>query len=92
MCAGVTRPRGMGRAEAEAAATAAARARGGGTTRTLKPDHHEHQAGHLQVSARRHGGRERQATSLPLCCPQPRPGRPVHRSPTAKETEAGADS
>jgi len=40
----------MGRAEAEAAAAAAAAsARGGGTTRALKPDHHEHQAGHLQV-------------------------------------------
>lgn len=76
MCAGVTRPRGMGRAEAEAAATAAASARGGGTTRALKPNHHEHQAGHLQVSARRRGGRERQAISLPLCSPQTLPPPP----------------
>lgn len=29
-----------------------ARARGGGATTALQPDHHEHQADHLQVSAR----------------------------------------
>lgn len=90
----MTRPRGMGRAEAEAA-TVAASARGGGTTRPLKPDHHEHQAGHLQVGARRRGDRERKATSLPFSSPQspaPGPERRVHRSPTTRETEAGAGS
>lgn len=43
----------MGRAEAEAATAAAGRARGGGRTTVLRSDRHEHQAGHLQVSARR---------------------------------------
>lgn len=43
----------MGRAEAEAGTAAAGRARGGGRTTVLRSDRHEHQAGHLQVSARR---------------------------------------
>lgn len=40
---------GQGRTQAP---TARARARGGRATTALQPDHHEHQADHLQVSAR----------------------------------------
>lgn len=45
----------MGRAKAEAETAAAGRARGIGRTKALRSDRHEHQAGHLQVSARRRG-------------------------------------
>lgn len=94
--AGVTRPRGMGRADAEAA-TAASAGRGWDAG-ALTPDHHEHQAGHLQVSARRRGRPGPLASPRPLgTAPRSAPGlgRPWAASAPrfpARETEAGADS
>lgn len=67
--------RGQGQTEA-----ATVIAKGGGATTALQPDHHEHQAGHLQVSARFRGVQERRdiwgpspgprAVGLPQSCSQ----------------------
>lgn len=88
MCAGVTRPRGLGSAEAATAAAAEARERGGGATRALKPDHHEHQAGHLQVSAQGLGVTDPFAFPSAPQPPAPTPGLLMRRSPATRETEA----